>query len=169
VSIDSDQMRFISRDMALRLTTGMPLSNIARETGTILDRSASSFQATDEPVPEDSDAREREFGNKPIPYWRDAVLHVAITLELCSHDGKERIVAALTKSNPHARGSAGERDERFCWPRDSCCTPAALKGLSATAVITGFLRYLVSRPRARSGPTSRRFVPRFARRDDARY
>jgi GH15 family glucan-1,4-alpha-glucosidase len=98
----------------------------------VLDRPANLFLSPDGPIPENPDARAREFFDETVQHWQDwvrglslpfdwqdEVVRAAITLKLCSYDDTGGIVAASTTSIPEAPGSRGDWDYRFCGPRDS--------------------------------------------------
>lgn len=157
VTIGSNHMRFVGPDLALRVTTDMPISYLAHERSFILDRPMSLVFGSDEPYGAEIEATTREHLDKTAQHWRDwvrslsipfewqdEVIRAAITLKLCNYEETGAIVAALTTSVPEAPGTQRNWDYRYCWVRDAYFVIHALNRLGATRTMEEYIRFIAN-------------------------
>ncbi len=151
----SNHIRFLAKDMTLRLTTNVPVSHVLEERTFRLEEPAAFFLGPDEPFQgevlstantmlEDTAAYWREWVRSlAIPLeWQEAVIRAAITLKLCAYEETGAIVAALTTSIPEAPGSGRNWDYRYCWIRDAYYVVQALNRLGAVDILENYLNFL---------------------------
>jgi GH15 family glucan-1,4-alpha-glucosidase len=151
----SNHIRYRAKDVALRLTTNMPVSHIVEERTFRLEESIALFLGPDESFQGevlstanamlgDTGAYWREWVRTlaaPLE-WQEAVIRAAITLKLCAYEETGAIVAALTTSIPEAPDSGRNWDYRYCWLRDAYYVVQALNRLGAVDILENYLSYL---------------------------
>ncbi len=153
----SNHVRYTSADLALRLTTDVPVSYVVEESSFLLDGPAHMILGADESLTAPVEETTRQFLERTEAYWQDwvrylsvpfdwqdAVIRAAITLKLCSFEETGAIVAALTTSIPEAPDTPRTWDYRFCWPRDAYFTVHALNRLGATKTMEHYIRYITN-------------------------
>lgn len=151
----SNHVRYILRDMSLRLTTDASVSLVEAEHAFRLERPLHFFFGPDEKFAGDICGTVTQMladttaewqlwarGLATPPEWQDAVIRAAITLKLCQHEDTGAIVAALTTSIPEHANSQRNWDYRYCWIRDAYYTVQALNRLGALDVLEAYLGYL---------------------------
>jgi GH15 family glucan-1,4-alpha-glucosidase len=154
-TVGSNHIRFLTRDMVLRLTTTAPVSLIMAQRVFRIEEEQVFFLGPDEPFDGDVRAIVRGMYENTLAYWREwvrglatplewqaDVIRAAIALKLCVHEETGAIVAALTTSIPEAPSTQRNWDYRFCWLRDAYYTIQALNRLGAADILEGYLRYL---------------------------
>jgi GH15 family glucan-1,4-alpha-glucosidase len=155
----SNHIRYLARDLTLRLTTDCPVSHLLSERPFRLEQPITLFLGPDEPFQGRLAAVCAEMLDETQAYWRewvrtlavpldwqDAVIRAAITLKLCAYEETGAIVAAMTTSIPEAPDSGRNWDYRYCWIRDAYYVVRALSRLGAADLLEnylGFLRNLV--------------------------
>ncbi|MBF0270409.1 MAG: glycoside hydrolase family 15 protein [Alphaproteobacteria bacterium] len=157
VTLGSNHIRFVSDDIALRLTTDAPLVYIAEETPFLLDMPVSLILGSDESLMAGIEETARLFHEKTLDHWhnwvrslsipfdwQEAVIRAAITLKLCNYEETGAIVAALTTSIPEAPDTKRNWDYRLCWPRDAYFAIHALNRLGATRTMEDYLGYITN-------------------------
>ena len=155
VTHGSNHIRFLMRDLTLRLTTDAAIDRLRAERWFRLERPLHFFLGPDESfignLPESVHAmleqtegewRQWVRGLATPLEWQDVVIRSAITLKLCQHEETGAIVAALTTSLPEHADSQRNWDYRYCWVRDAYYTVQALNRLGALDVLEGYLGYL---------------------------
>ena len=153
----SHHIRYVARDLALRLTTDASLTAIADERPFLLEESCTLVFGTDEPLPGAPSAFARRAIDETVAWWHDwvrrlaipyewqaDVIRAAITLKLNADEDTGAIVAAMTTSIPEAPDSGRNWDYRYCWLRDGYFVVDALNRLGATATLEGYMRYLAT-------------------------
>jgi GH15 family glucan-1,4-alpha-glucosidase len=151
----SNHIRYVMPDMALRLTTDVPITYVLEETVFNLDDPRTLILGPDESLIQPVTATGRDFYEKTLHYWnewcrylalpfewQEAVIRAAITLKLCHFEESGAIIAAMTTSIPEAANSGRNWDYRFCWLRDSYFVVHALNRLGATRTMEGYLSYI---------------------------
>ncbi|HUZ14122.1 MAG TPA: glycoside hydrolase family 15 protein [Caulobacteraceae bacterium] len=151
----SNHIRYLGRDVTLRLTTNAPVSHIREERSFRLEEEIALFLGPDEPFQgevrgacdamlADTCAYWSEWVRTlALPLeWQEAVIRAAIALKLCVYEETGAIVAALTTSIPEAPQSGRNWDYRFCWLRDAYYVVQALNRLSAADILENYLGYL---------------------------
>ena len=160
----SNNLRFITPNQTLRLSTNAPLTYLMDETWFSLHAPISLLLGPDETLSGGVEETARDFEEQTLLYWRqwtrrlalpleyqDAVIRAAITLKLCQFDETGAIVAAMTTSIPEAPGSQRNWDYRFCWLRDAFFVVRALNSLSEVGTMEDYLRWLQDVVRAAGG------------------
>jgi len=150
-------IRFVSPNLTLRLTTDAPVRYICDETPFRLDRKLTFIFGLDEPVQENIERVGLRYLENTIRYWRDfvrglalpyewqdALIRSAITLKMCTFEETGAIVAALTTSIPEAPGSERNWDYRYCWMRDSLFVINALNRLNTTKAMEDYMRFIMN-------------------------
>lgn len=153
----SNHIRYLCRDVVVRLTTDVSLTYVLEESVFVLDRPLYLILGPDETVPESADDAYHNHYRATRSYWRNwsrglsipfewqqAVIRAAITLKLCTFEDTGAVVAALTTSIPEAASSGRNWDYRYCWLRDSYFVVQALNRLGATKTMQGYLQYIVN-------------------------
>jgi GH15 family glucan-1,4-alpha-glucosidase len=151
----SNHIRYITKEMVLRLTTTAPVGWVEDEHMFRVEQPLYFFLGPDESFTGDPRVGIEMMLDRTISEWRhwvrglatpvdwqDAVIRAAITLKLCQHEETGAIVAALTTSIPEHAGSQRNWDYRYCWVRDAYYTVQALNRLGALDVLEGYLAYL---------------------------
>ena len=151
----SNHVRYIGRDVTLRLTTNMPVSHILDERTFRLEESIHLFLGPDEPFVGDVRSSTEAMLADTSGYWmhwvrtlavplewQEAVIRAAITLKICAYEETGAIVAALTTSIPEHADSGRNWDYRFCWLRDAYYVVQALNRLGAADILERYLGYL---------------------------
>ena len=157
ITSGSNHIRYVGRDVTLRLTANTSVSHILEERPFILHQHATLILGPDESVAESvRDLGRRFFENTQhywqswarglsIPFeWQEAVIRAAITLKLCTYEDTGAIIAAATTSIPEAPNTVRNWDYRYCWLRDSYFTVNALNALGATKTMRSYLRYIMN-------------------------
>jgi GH15 family glucan-1,4-alpha-glucosidase len=155
-SLGSNHITFRGKDLAIRLTTGGPLSYIESEGAFVLTKPIHMVLGPDESLSEDIGTTCREFAHRTRDYWvewvrrlsiaydwQDAIIRAAIALKLSNFEETGGIVAALTTSIPEAPGSGRTWDYRYCWMRDAYFVVKALNRLGATKTMEGFISFIL--------------------------
>ncbi|MBI3513461.1 MAG: glycoside hydrolase family 15 protein [Proteobacteria bacterium] len=155
VQSGSHHIRYLADNVAIRVTTDVPITYIAEEQWFILNAPATLIIGTDEDVASEVSSIATSFLERTTDYWlewvrylsvpfewQDAVIRAAITLKLCSFEETGAIIAAATASIPEAPGSSRNWDYRFCWLRDAYFVVQALNRLGATRTMEDFIRYI---------------------------
>jgi GH15 family glucan-1,4-alpha-glucosidase len=151
----SNHIRYLMRELTLRLTTDAPIDHLRDERFFRLERALHFFLGPDESFPgvlpdqcramldrTTGEWRQWVRGLATPLEWQNVVIRAAITLKLCQHEETGAIVAALTTSLPEHDGSQRNWDYRYCWVRDAYYTVQALNRLGALDVLEGYLEYL---------------------------
>ncbi len=151
----SNHIRYLLRELTLRLTTNAAVGMIEEERPFRVERPLHFFLGPDESfsgeVASIIDRMLTDTTNEwqtwvrglATPFeWQDVVIRAAIGLKLCQHEETGAIVAALTTSIPEHAGSERNWDYRYCWIRDAYYTVQALNRLGALDVLEGYLGYL---------------------------
>lgn len=157
ITLGSNHMRFVTDNLALRLTTNAPLSYIAEETPFVLNSPVSLILGSDENLMAGIEETARVFYEKTLDHWRnwvrslsipfdwqEAVIRAAITLKLCNYEETGAIVAALTTSIPEAPSTGRNWDYRLCWLRDAYFVVHALNRLGATRTMEEYLGFITN-------------------------
>ena len=157
VTHGSNHVRYVGKDLTLRLTTDASVTAVLEENAFFLDDTITLLLGPDETVQgavgevggrwlEETTLYWREWvGSLGIPFeWQDAVIRAAITLKLNVFEDTGAIVAALTTSIPEAPGSGRNWDYRFCWLRDAYFVVNALNRLGATRTMERYLGYILN-------------------------
>ena len=157
VTRGSNHLRFVTPDIALRLTTDAPLTHISGETPFLIDRKYSFVFGQDEPVDDNiGRAVEEQHENTRLywreftralalpPEWQDALIRAAITLKMCSFEDTGAIIAAMTTSVPESPDSQRNWDYRYCWLRDALFVVNALNRLNTTRTMEDYLGYIMN-------------------------
>ncbi len=155
VTRGSNHVRFVGRDMTLRLNTDAPISHVLSKTPFMLTQDLHFLLGADETLHDGIADTVRNFERETILYWRkwsqrlhlplewqDAVIRAAITLKLSLYEETGAIVAAMTTSIPEAPGSQRNWDYRYCWLRDAFFVVRALNSLSEVGTMEDYLRWL---------------------------
>ena len=155
ITTGSNHIRYLMRDLTLRLTTAAPIDRLRAEHFFRLEHPLYFFLGPDESfagrLPDEIEVMQERTAHEwrhwvrglAIPLeWQDVVIRAAITLKLCQHEETGAIVAALTTSLPEYANSGRNWDYRYCWIRDAYYTVQALNRLGALDVLEGYLEYL---------------------------
>ena len=153
----SNHVRYVGKDLVLRLTTDAPITALLEENVFFLDADITLLLGPDETVQEAVAEVGRHFLEETAGYWRewvrylaipfewqDAVIRAAITLELNVFEDTGAIVAAMTTSIPESAGSGRNWDYRYCWLRDAYFVINALNRLGATRTMERYLGYILN-------------------------
>jgi GH15 family glucan-1,4-alpha-glucosidase len=153
----SNHMRFWRDEVAMRVTTDVPLSYVESEAAFVLTRPMHMVFGVDEPFAGALPTTCREFCERTRDYWlewvrrlafsvdwQDEIIRAAITLKLCSFEETGAIVAALTTSVPEGPNSRRNWDYRFCWMRDAFFVVRALNRIGATRTMEDFISYILT-------------------------
>jgi len=151
----SNHIRYVGKDVTMRLTTNAPVSHISSERVFRLEGPIALFLGPDEPYQGEVLATCNRMLSDTLAYWREwvrslavpldwqeAVIRAAITLKLCAYEETGAIVAALTTSIPEAPNSGRNWDYRYCWIRDAYYVVQALNRLGAVDIMENYLGYL---------------------------
>ena len=151
----SNHIRYLCKDLTLRLTTNCPVSHILTERTFRLEEPLSLFLGPDEPFDGDLAATLQRMQDETCRYWREwvrtlslpvewqeAVIRAAITLKLCAYEETGAIIAAFTTSIPEHADSGRNWDYRYCWVRDAYYVVQALNRLGAVDILENFLSFL---------------------------
>jgi GH15 family glucan-1,4-alpha-glucosidase len=151
-----DHLRYSGGEVALRLSTDLPIAGVAEEYPLLLEREATLVLGPDEPLAGAAADLGRAYFEATRDHWRewvrslalpsewqDAAIRAAITLELNACEETGAIIAAMTTSIPEAAGSARNWDYRYCWPRDAYFVGDALYRLGATRALERYVDYLL--------------------------
>ena len=157
ITCGSNHVRYLGRDLVLRLTTDASITAVVEETPFFLEDAVTLLLGPDETVQDavadvgsrflqETAAYWREWVRSlAIPFeWQDAVIRAAITLQLNVYEDTGAIVAAMTTSIPEAPGSRRNWDYRYCWLRDAYFVVNALNRLGATRTMERYLGYVVN-------------------------
>ena len=155
ITTGSNHIRYLMRDLTLRLTTTAPIDRLRAEHFFRLERPLYFFLGPDESFPGrladglemmlERTAHEWRHWVRGLAVpleWQEVVIRAAITLKLCQHEETGAIVAALTTSLPEFANSGRNWDYRYCWVRDAYYTVQALNRLGALDVLESYLEYL---------------------------
>ncbi|MBI1196857.1 MAG: glycoside hydrolase family 15 protein [Phenylobacterium sp.] len=154
----SNHIRYMAKDVTLRLTTDAPVSHIQNERAFRLEEPIGMFLGPDEGLDADVATIAGQMLRETTGYWRgwvrtlsvplewqEAVIRAAITLKLCAYEETGAIVAALTTSIPEHQAEDGDGrnwDYRYCWLRDAYYVVQALNRLGAADMLENYLGYL---------------------------
>ena len=157
-TVGSNHIRYVSREVTLRLTTDVPVGHIAAERTFRLEKPIAMFLGPDESfdgevqgtcermLKETMEAWRTWVRTLSVPLeWQEAVIRAAISLKLCAYEETGAIVAALTTSipeHPAEEGLARNWDYRYCWLRDAYYVVQALNRLGAADMLENYLVYL---------------------------
>ncbi len=157
VTFGSNHIRYVSPQLALRLTTDASITAVLEQLPFVLNHDITLILGPDETMTEAPGEAGQRFFNATRNYWHDwvrflgipfewqqAVIRAAITIKLSTFDDTGAIVAAMTTSIPEAPGSGRNWDYRYCWLRDGYFVVAALNRLSATRTMEHYLHYIVN-------------------------
>lgn len=152
-----NHIRFVSTELALRLTTDAPVRYIYDEVPFRLDQKFTFVLGLDEPIQSNVVTTGRKYVENTVRYWRDfvrglalpfewqdALIRSAITLKMCTFEDTGAIVAALTTSIPEAPGSQRNWDYRYCWLRDSLFVINALNRLNTTRAMEDYMGFIMN-------------------------
>ena len=153
----SNHIRYWRDDVAVRLTTNVPLSYVEKESAFVLTRPVHMVFGVDEPFEGTLESTCREFAERTRDYWlewvrrlsfsidwQEEIIRAAITLKLCSFEETGAIVAALTTSIPEGPNSGRNWDYRYCWMRDAFFVVRALNRIGATQTMEDFIGYILT-------------------------
>src|SRR5262249_26045444 len=156
-AMGSNHIRYTGGDLALRLTTDVPLSYVDREAAFVLTRPLHMVLGSDTPFEDNLETRCREFLDRTKNYWtewvrrlavsydwQEAMIRAAITLKLSNFEETGAIIAAHTTSIPEAPGSGRTWDYRYCWLRDAYFVVQALNRIGATRTMEEFISFTIS-------------------------
>jgi GH15 family glucan-1,4-alpha-glucosidase len=157
-TVGSNHIRYVSREMTLRLTTDAPVGHIKAERSFRLEKPIAMFLGPDESFDGEVQGTCERMLKETLETWRtwvrtlsvplewqEAVIRAAITLKLCAFEETGAIVAALTTSipeHPAHEGEARNWDYRYCWLRDAYYVVQALNRLGAADMLENYLVYL---------------------------
>ena len=157
VTWGSNHIRYVGKELALRLTTDAAVTAVLEESAFFIDDSVTLLLGPDETMQGavsevgshllgETTAYWREWVRSlAIPFeWQDAVIRAAITLKANVFEDTGAIIAALTTSIPEAPGSQRNWDYRFCWLRDAYFVVNALNRLGATRTMERYLSYILN-------------------------
>ena len=157
VTWGSNHIRYVTPDLALRLTTDASITAVLEETPFFLEDSVTLLLGPDETLQGAVGETARRFAEETAAYWREwvrylsipfewqeAVIRAAITLKLNAYDDSGAIIAAMTTSIPEASGSGRNWDYRYCWLRDGYFVVNALNRLGTTRTMERYLGYVVN-------------------------
>ena len=157
ITYGSHHIRYIGRDLVLRLTTDVPVTTVLEENTFFVDDFVTLILGPDEPIEQSVHGLGNEFLTKTENYWfewvrnlaiplewQDAVIRAAITLKLNVFEDTGAIVAAMTTSIPEAAGTTRNWDYRFCWLRDAYFVVNALNRLGATHTMERYLSFILN-------------------------
>ncbi len=158
VTHGSNHIRYVSPQLALRLTTDFSLTAILDELPVVADGPFTMVLGPDETLTEAVAAAGRRYHEETQDYWLEwvrflgipfewqrEVIRAAITLKLNAFDDTGAIVAAVTTSIPEAPNSGRNWDYRYCWLRDAYFVVAALNRLGATQTMEQYLAFIINR------------------------
>jgi GH15 family glucan-1,4-alpha-glucosidase len=164
-ALGSNHIRYSGGELALRLTTDVPLSYIEREATFVLTRPLHMVFGSDTPFEGNLETVCSEFLDRTKSYWlewvrrlavsydwQEAMIRAAITLKLSNFEETGAIVAAHTTSIPEAPGSGRTWDYRYCWLRDAYFVVRALNRIGATRTMEDFISYILT---IASGPSEK--------------
>ncbi len=154
----SNHIRYVGKEITLRLTTDCPVSHIQEERTFRLEEPINLFLGPDEGMDADVATTTARMLRETTEYWRgwvrtlsvplewqEAVIRAAITLKLCAYEETGAIVAALTTSipeHPADNGAGRNWDYRYCWVRDAYYVVQALNRMGAADMLENYLVYL---------------------------
>ncbi|MEP7325464.1 MAG: glycoside hydrolase family 15 protein [Gemmatimonadota bacterium] len=157
ITFGSNHIRYLGKDLTLRLTTDAAVTAVLEENAFFLDDSITLLLGPDETVQggaaevgrhwlEETTGYWRNWvGSLAIPFeWQDAVIRAAITLKLNVFEDTGAIVAALSTSIPEASASGRNWDYRFCWLRDAYFVVNALNRLGTPRTMERYLGYILN-------------------------
>ncbi|MGH7023838.1 MAG: glycoside hydrolase family 15 protein [Caulobacteraceae bacterium] len=155
ITSGSNHIRYVGKEVTMRLTTTAPVSHITDERMFRLETPIAMFLGPDEPFQGEVLSTVNRMLNDTAQYWREwvrslaipldwqeAVIRAAITLKLCAYEETGAIVAALTTSIPEAPDSGRNWDYRYCWIRDAYYVVQALNRLGAVDIMENYLGFL---------------------------
>jgi len=155
VTRGSNHCRYVSGDVAWRLTTDLPIAYVLDETPFLLEGDGALILGPDESPSDAPGSIAAAFHEQTVAYWQDwtralsipfdwqsAVIRAAITLKLSSCEETGGIIAAMTTSIPEAPHSRRNWDYRFCWLRDAYFVVMALNRLGATRTMEHYIRWI---------------------------
>ncbi len=157
ITCGSNHVRYVGSELALRLTTDVPITAVVEENPFFLEHAVTLLLGPDETVQgavadvggrflEETTFYWREWVRSlGVPFeWQDAVIRAAMTLELNVFEDTGAIIAAVTTSIPEAAGTERTWDYRYCWLRDAYFVVNALNRLGATRTMERYLSYIVN-------------------------
>ena len=157
VTFGSNHIRYVSPQLALRLTTDASITAVLEQHPFVLDRDITLILGPDETMTEPPEEAGQRFFNATRHYWHEwvrslgipfewqqAVIRAAITIKLSTFSDTGAIVAAMTTSIPEAMSSGRNWDYRYCWLRDGYFVVEALNRLSVTRTMEHYLHYIVN-------------------------
>ena len=157
ITCGSNHIRYVGSELALRLTTDVPITAVVEENPFFLEHAVTLLLGPDETVQgavadvggrflEETTFYWREWVRSlGVPFeWQDAVIRAAMTLELNVFEDTGAIIAAVTTSIPEAAGTGRTWDYRYCWLRDAYFVVNALNRLGATRTMERYLSYIVN-------------------------
>ncbi len=157
ITCGSNHVRYVGSELALRLTTDVPITAVVEENPLFLEHAVTLLLGPDETVQgavadvggrflEETTFYWREWVRSlGVPFeWQDAVIRAAMTLELNVFEDTGAIIAAVTTSIPEAAGTERTWDYRYCWLRDAYFVVNALNRLGATRTMERYLSYIVN-------------------------
>lgn len=157
VTWGSNHVRYVTPDLAVRLTTDASITAVLQETTFFLEDNLTFLFGPDETVPEAVNKLGQHFLDETAHYWRqwvstlgipfewqDAVIRAAITLKLNTYEDTGAIIAAMTTSIPEAPNSMRNWDYRYCWLRDGYFVVNALNRLGGTHSMERYIAYIVN-------------------------
>ncbi len=153
----SNHVRYVTPEMALRMTTDYSITAILEETPVVLREPVSVVLGPDETLQGSAAEVFRRFLDDTAAYWRDwvrdlgipfewqeSIIRAAITLKLNAYEDTGAIVAALTTSIPESANSGRNWDYRYCWLRDAYFVVNALNRMNATRTMERYLDYIIN-------------------------
>ena len=153
----SNHLRYVGKDLAIRLTTDIPVTAVLEENAFFLDDAVTLILGPDETVHgsvqdvgdqllAETTAYWHDWARSlAIPFeWQDAVVRAAITLQLNVFEDTGAIIAAVTTSIPEAARTERNWDYRFCWLRDAYFVVNALNRLGDTRTMERYIGYILN-------------------------
>jgi GH15 family glucan-1,4-alpha-glucosidase len=153
--VSSNHLRYLHFDMAVRLTTDVPLSYVQEEQAFVLNQNRYLVFTYGDPLEAPLKATAEDFINKTVRYWQAwikstyvpdmyqaEIIRSALVLKLHQYEDTGGIIASGTTSLPEHNGSSRTWDYRYCWFRDSYYTLKAFNEMGHFDELEGYFNYI---------------------------